>query len=132
MWMSTVLAIEQNWLWGYGPALMGRIPEYLGDPLRHPHNVVLQLLLHWGALGALLVLGTVLSFAPNLWAALRSQPNLSLLPLTVLATMCIHALVDGGLYYPHSTVVAIIAFASLSCIGSYKRYPSESHQEYPS
>ena len=120
VWTSTVLAIEQNWVWGYGPALMGQIPEYLGELLRHPHNIALQLLLHWGALGTLITLGTVLSFAPNLWTALRSQPNLSLLPLTVLWTMGIHALVDGGLFYPFSTVIAIIAFANLDGVGRWE------------
>ena len=117
VWKFASLAIQQNWLWGYGPAFMGQIPEYLGAPYRHPHNIGLQLLLHWGALGTVIVLGAVLSFAPRVWTALRNQPFLALMPVTVIATMFIHALVDGGLFYPFSTVLAIIAFASLVGIG---------------
>jgi O-antigen ligase len=117
VWAFTGLAIQQNWLWGYGPAIMGQIPEYQGPIFRHPHNIGLQLLLHWGVLGTLIVIATVLAFAANIWIAMRRQPSRALLALTVLATMCIHSLVDGGLYYTYSTVVAIVAFASLESIG---------------
>lgn len=117
VWVFAILAIKQNWLWGYGPAIMGQIPEYLGASFRHPHNIGLQLLLHWGTLGTVIALGAFLSFVPSVWTALRNQPFLALMPVTVITTMFIHALVDGGLFYPFSTVLAIIAFASLVGIG---------------
>ena len=117
VWSATLVAIEQNWLFGYGPAIMGQVPEYPGPSYRHPHNIGLQLLLHWGAFGTFIVLATALAFTSKIWTALHSWPSLALLPFAALLTMFIHALVDGGLFYPYSTVIAIIAFASLVGIG---------------
>ena len=116
VWSASLVAIEQNWLLGNGPAIMGQIPEYLGPSLRHPHNIGLQLLLHWGALGSVITLGAILSFAPEFWTAPSQQPRLSLMPLTILGAMGTHSLVDGSLFYPFSTVIAIIAFANVVCI----------------
>ncbi|KQI70514.1 hypothetical protein AN191_17550 [Loktanella sp. 5RATIMAR09] len=121
VWTFAAIAIEQNWLWGYGPAFMGQIPEYQGLPYRHPHNIGLQVLLHWGVIGTMLILGAVMSFIPNVMRALRKQPALALVPLSLIATMCIHAIVDGGLFYPFSTAIAIIAFARLELIGRHHR-----------
>jgi hypothetical protein len=120
VWTFAAIAIQQNWLWGYGPAIMGQIPEYQGLPFRHPHNIVLQVLLHWGIIGTVLILAAVMSFLPSVLKALKEQPILSLVPLCLLATMCIHALVDGGLFYPFSTVIAVIAFARLEAIGGLR------------
>ena len=117
VWGFTVQTIAQNWLWGYGPAIMAQIPDYQGASYRHPHNIGLQLLLHWGVVGTVIIVATALAFARHLWAAVSAQPKRALLPFAALATMGIHALVDGGLYYPFSTVIAIIAFTVLDGIG---------------
>jgi len=118
VWSFAIQAIHQNWLWGYGPALLSDVPNY---PLRtayyQPHNIGLQLLLHWGVVGCCIMLATALSFSKNVLSALYRQPALALLPVTSLATVCTHALVDGVLFYPFTVVVAIIALAMLEAIG---------------
>ena len=113
VWANSWGAITQNWLTGYGPALMGQIPEYLGPPYRHPHNIVLQVLLHWGVVGTAIICALLFTFLHPMVDALTRRPVLALAPLAVVVTMLIHALVDGGLYYPYSTVLAIIGFAAL-------------------
>lgn len=117
VWRLIVAAIGQNWSWGYGPSLMVEVPGYQGQVLYHPHNIILQLLLHWGVVGTTLLLATVATFGRNIWEALRTQPGLSVLPSTVLATMGIHSLIDGNFFYPFSTTIAIIAVAMLDAIG---------------
>jgi len=117
IWGSTVDAIRSSWLLGNTPVYLAHIPEYQGTPLRQPHNIILQLLLHWGVLGTIIVLANVLVFARSIWVAIALHPAKARLPLTVLVTMLTHSLVDGGLFYPYSTVIAIIAFASLEQIG---------------
>lgn len=129
VWNFSAIAIQQNWLWGYGPAIMGQIPEYQGLPFRHPHNIVLQVLLHWGIVGTVLITAVIMSFLPSVLKALKEQPVLSLAPLSLLATMCIHALVDGGLFYPFSTVIALIAFARLVAIGGLL-HQNSSHEPW--
>ena len=117
VWQLTLDAISQNWVFGYGPAILGQVGEYEGLPFRQPHSVILQLLLHWGVVGTAITLAVVCAFLPNFFRAMRHRSQESLLALAALSTLCIHALVDGGLYYSASTVIAIIAFAILDRIG---------------
>ena len=127
VWQFVVQAIQQNWLWGYGPGLMSDVPNYpLGTPYYQPHNIGLQLMMHWGIVGTCLIFATAVSFSSNVSAALRQRPNTAILPLVAISTICIHALVDGGLFYPFSVVIAIIAFAMLVIIGG--QYSDQSQQ----
>jgi len=118
VWSFVIQAIQQNWLWGYGPGLMRDLPDY---PMRvgyfQPHNIGLQLLMHWGLVGTCIILATAVSFSSNVLAALREKPDKAILPLAVSSAMGAHALVDGGLFYPFSVAIAIIAFAVLDAIG---------------
>lgn len=129
VWNYVALAIKENWLLGYGPALMSYIPEYRGPSYLQPHNIGLQMLLHWGILGTLLILSTASSFVPNLNTALRHHSNVAVFPFALISTMGAHALVDGGLFYPFSVVIAIIAFAFLVSIGASLGSPSQTDYE---
>lgn len=121
VWKSTIEAIMVKPLLGHGPALMWQIPEYLGITFQQPHNILLQFLLHWGFVGTFLILATVAAFTRNSWVAIIRQPAQAIVPFAVFTTMSIHGMVDGGLFYPYSTVIAIIAFASLEGIGFRQR-----------
>lgn len=117
VWSFAIQAIQQNWLWGYGPALLSDVPGYpLGTAYYQPHNIGLQLLLHWGVVGFCIILAVALSFSKNVLMTLHRHPALALFPVAALATVCIHALVDGGLFYPFSVIIAIVAFALLVVI----------------
>ena len=122
VWPRAMKAISQNWVWGYGPALQNEIPHQTPWPDRsnviyQPHNIGLQLLLHWGLLGTLILALTIFSFSANIFYALRNEPALAIPPFAILVAMLTQALVDGNLFYPFSVVVAIIAFAMLEAIG---------------
>lgn len=121
-WSFAWASIQQNVVWGYGPAILSELPNYREQPFAngtffHPHNLSLQLLLHWGMLGTLLVLATASTFVPNALRARKIEPQAALLAFAVASTMGVHALVDGGLFYPFSIVIAIIALAMLDAIG---------------
>jgi hypothetical protein len=121
-WPLTMKAISQNWIWGYGPALQHEIPYQLPWPdrlplLYQPHNIGLQLLLHWGVLGTLILALTILSFSTNVWIALRQRPALTIAPFAILVSMLTQSLVDGNLFYPFSIVLAVISFAYLEAVG---------------
>lgn len=126
-WPLTIKAISQNWVWGYGPALQHEIPHQTPWPdrlplLYQPHNIGLQLLLHWGALGTLIIAFTILSFSSNILKALRYEPARAIFPFGVLIAMFTQALVDGNLFYPFSVAIAIVAFALLESIGRQRAH----------
>jgi O-antigen ligase len=141
LWADVGAAIKERWMFGYGAAFVTHVFSYALDPtviqnssteFRNTHNIVLQLLLHWGVIGSLLIVVTALAFARNICRALTQKPDRALIPSVVLVTMLVHSLVSGVFFYPYSTVIAIIAFASVACIGSQKRCPCESQQEHTS
>ncbi len=117
VWHHTIAAIKESPIFGHGPALLGQIPAYEGRAFRQPHNIGLQFVLYWGVVGTLIILAAVVAFSRNALLALLRQPKQAILPFAVFTTMFIHSLVDGGLFYPYSTVLALIAFASLDGIG---------------
>lgn len=97
-------AIKERWMFGYGAAFVTHVFLYALDPselqygnpnIRNPHNSILQLLLHWGVVGCLIILATTLTFARNLWIAFCQRPDQELFPSVVLVTMLVHSLVSG-------------------------------------
>lgn len=121
-WRLATQAISQNWIWGYGPALQHEIPHQTPWPERlpllyQPHNIGLQLLLHWGVLGTMVVAFFVATFFANLHQALKHEAALALPPFAILVAMLAQSLVDGNLFYPFSVAIAIVAFAMLVAIG---------------
>lgn len=135
VWSVTLDAIRERWLVGYGPAFLVHVYILVLDGaevgVRNSHNIVLQLLLHWGVLGSVLILATGLSFARNIRAALAMKPDHALLPLVALSTMLVHSLVSGVFFYSYSTVIAIVAFAILDRIGWQERKTRAADPEAP-
>ncbi|MGQ7830293.1 O-antigen ligase family protein [Altererythrobacter sp. Z27] len=122
IWALAASAIKQSPAFGYGPILLSEVPTYeISKAYYQPHNIGLQLLLHWGMVGSVILAATACSFAANILNALHRQPGQVLLPLAGLATVCIHALVDGGLFYPFSTLLAVTFFALLSSAENQNR-----------
>lgn len=117
VWSFVATAISQNWPWGYGPVIMSQLPGWQGTAFYHPHNIVLQFLLHWGVVGTTLLLAIVAGFRGNIKTALCRQPARAALPATALTTMVIHALIDGNFFYPFSIVLAITALVVLISVG---------------
>ena len=122
LWSDVSVAIKERWLLGYGPSYVSHIfslaldpssIQYPNESIRNPHNIVLQVLLHWGVLGALIIAAIALAFARDIWSVLMTQSQRALLPFTAIATMLVHSLVSGVFFYPYSTVIAIIAIARL-------------------
>ena len=123
LWSDVANAIRERWLFGYGPSFVTHVFNYALDPgdiqfvrenIRNPHNSILQLLLHWGVIGTFIILATAGSFTRNIWSSLLGRPDRALLPFVAITTMMIHSLVSGVFFYPYSTVVGIIAFASMA------------------
>ena len=126
IWELAASAIQLNPVFGYGPILLSEAPTYeISKAYYQPHNIGLQLLLHWGVVGACIIICSAISFIPNVKIALRDRPDRSILPLAAISTICVHALVDGSLFYPFSVVVAIIAFVMLVTI---ERHHSDQSQ----
>lgn len=114
VWRETARLAMDNRLWGIGPKALHSLG--LGEVFtrkNHPHNFVLQVLAMWGLVGAALLAVTGAVLARSLDRHDLFDPSGKLPALAVLVTMLVHGLVSGGLFYPFSVAIFLVAFAVL-------------------
>lgn len=107
MWQGTLRAIAERPLFGFGDGQFRlTVAESLGS-YNHPHNAVLQALLHWGAVGTTCLVALFLPLFLSWWR-LASADSRHLPTLLVVVTILAFSTIDGALYYPYSTMIAIL------------------------
>lgn len=120
IWVATTDAIQQRpWL-GWGEA---QFREIFRDvwPLGQPHNVVLQVLLAWGAIGGLLCLALAIWTAPRFLKARSAEAA----PFQCAALMlAAYSFIDGSLYYAHSLSLFTFCCAAAVAAGLPRNEPS--------
>lgn len=110
-WLGTIRVIRERPLFGYGESqFRGIVPEALGS-YNHPHNIVLQIVLQWGLIGAACFFALAVFLAVRCVRALRLAPTMNLPAFLVLASLLTMSLYEGTLY--HSYPIMMVAV----CIG---------------
>lgn len=107
LWIITLDLIAQRPVFGWGEEHLRFVPVPLSRPV-HPHNVVLQILLAWGALGLLLV--SILTA----WIARKViiSANGSSFPFVLaLLNIAAFSLIDGSLFHVQSVATFALCLA---------------------
>lgn len=119
LWGYILEEIGKSPIFGYGPV---RVRQLLSDTrfdyLNNPHNIVLQIVLHWGVVGLGLILAFVGLHVKRIYAAVAGATPDAILASAVLVTILAHAQIDGSMYYPFTFVIAILAFFNLWMLGA--------------
>lgn len=104
LWLATLPMIELRPIFGWGEGQFGFM-RAAGEVV-HPHNVVIQVLLAWGAAGLFLVGALVV------WLALKVIRAKAALPITLaLCNIFAFSLVDGSLYHVQSVAMCSLCLA---------------------
>lgn len=122
MWKDTLDAIGMRPWFGWGEA---QFREIFRDVWRfnHPHNIVLQILLAWGIVGALLCLALALWTAPRFLKAQTAEAA----PFQCAAlTLAAYSMVDASLYHTHSLSLFVFCCAAAVAAGIRRSDPTES------
>lgn len=108
IWLRTIPVIEQRPWFGWGEAQFGML---LQSRFAQPHNILLQILLAWGAAGFALIAILVAMLANRL----RKNANRQNAPL-IFATCNIAAfsLIDGSLFHVQSVSIFVLCVALLA------------------
>lgn len=109
MWRGALGAIWQHPLFGYGEGQMHQVAPFYD--MIQPHNILLQVLLAWGAAGLLCMLVLGYSFAVRAVPAVKGQEQSSTPPFVAMLALLALSLVDGPFFY----VLPISIFAA--CAG---------------
>ena len=111
VWRECFAVILEKPLMGYGPGQFKSQISSAGGWLAQPHNLVLQMLFHWGIVGSLCLLGVVAgTLKPSLLGAVirdRSAPP-AILAFSGLIALSV---IDGALFYPFPVIAAILCIA---------------------
>ena len=110
MWRATLGAIAERPLIGHGEGSMRWLLDQNTGIHVQPHNILLQLFLHWGAVAACAALW--LTGRMLLTMVVAAQRCHALLPYAmVVVAAAIAALFDGALYYPQMVMLPVAALA---------------------
>lgn len=109
-WAGAADHVAASPWFGYGPDAYG----FLTPPLEgaQPHNVVLQVLLDVGAVGALALLGLVIVV---LWRAAQTPPAGEGVPrewLGLAVASLVSGQLDGYFFYPLALLPSVVAFGA--------------------
>ena len=110
LWAGTLRFIFQRPLFGYGEGQFHSVvPE--ATEFNHPHNVLLQVLLQWGFLGAVCFfsLGALLLWRCN--KALKTRDTRDLPALLVAGSLLIMSLYEGSLFHPYPIMMIAVSMA---------------------
>lgn len=112
MWREALRAVGDRPLFGHGEAPMGLL---IDNPyaLNHPHNVILQVLLQWGAVGALcfFTLGAALCW--RAWRRIGPAGSEAAPAFLVAASLLVMALYEGSFYHPYPVMMIAVSMAFL-------------------
>lgn len=119
IWKASLLALENNWLFGLGAESYMFLRDSNGNLLfsTHPHNVIVQFLVEWGLLGFLLA-STFLSvlffkgfkLLVNDIKSNHNQAALRLFCFMLIISFSITGLVDGTYYHAQTVMCLLLAF----------------------
>jgi O-antigen ligase len=114
VWRDTIGVISMRPLLGWGEAQFREIFRDVWS-VAQPHNVVLQVLLAWGVVGALLSVALALWTAPRFLVA----QSIDAAPFQCAALMlAVYSMYDGALYYAHSLSLFVFCVAAAMAAGS--------------
>jgi len=120
MWTTSMLAIQENWLWGYGFGSYGNVmPARFGDDYMceigcvQPHNQFLLVWLETGFIGLLLLMGFLAALAKKLIYDFMRYRHLHHGLVVVLPVFILSSLVDSSLFYIGYLHLFVALFALL-------------------
>jgi O-antigen ligase len=133
LWTAAIQMWRDNFWWGVGPGLFDyRYPAYRSELMQgrpgHAHNDYLNLLADWGAVGGVIVLAGIASFAVGLGktskCVRRAEKDFGsgtsnrlaffLGASTGLLALAVHSVVDFNLHIPANAILGVTLLALLS------------------
>jgi len=111
MWAGAWNAILQRPVLGYGA---GQYLHVVGDNpgvFNHPHNIVLQILLQWGFVGAACYFGLAMLLASRVFSALKNPHPADAPALLVGMSLLTMSLYEGALFHSYPSMMFAFALA---------------------
>ena len=122
IWGNTLNAIEQQPLFGYGEGQIRWVVPF--EHVQQPHELVVQVLLAWGAIGLLLLMVCGFYLARRAILAARAKESTLVAPFMAMMAIFLFALYDGALYH----ILPVSIFAACAGLVTSGWVDESSHQ----
>jgi len=113
MWIGTWELIQKRPLFGYGEVRLSSITDYAG---LQPHNFILQVMLHWGIVGGLIVLALLAEVVLRILLLARKAPWQVWPCMLGVLTMLAYSMVDAALYHSYAILMSTVMLAAGAAI----------------
>lgn len=113
MWSAAWHAFLQRPVSGYGAGQYFLVAQDKFRPFNHPHDIVLQVLFQWGAVGAICYFSLAALVGLRAALALRDADVADLPAFLAGAALVTTSLYDGGLFNTYPTMMIAFALASI-------------------
>jgi hypothetical protein len=114
IWRATVRAIGERPVLGHGERQFSAVVFRDRASFKQPHNVVLQLLLQWGAVGAILSIALLSRLGYIALRGVRTFSTDELAAAAILTSLIAYGFYDAAFYYPYPVMIMALCVAILS------------------
>jgi O-antigen ligase len=118
LWTGAWTAILHRPLTGYGAGQFFLVVDGKAGAFNHPHNIILQVLFHWGLVGALCYFSLAALLGRRAIRAMKHPQTADAPAFLVAVGLLTMSLYEGSLFHSYPTMM--IAFA-LACIIAPRR-----------
>ena len=123
VWEGTISAIEYRPFFGYGEGQFPKVVKLPFGKFNQPHNLILQLVFHWGLVGCFCFLFLVVPLSLKLVWQFRTFPREVAPSFMIVFGLLVFSLYDAALFYPYPIMMAAAALG-LASAAEASRSPS--------
>ena len=113
MWADTLETIAERPVFGFGEGQFRKVADASHGRFNHPHNIVLQLLVQWGIVGAILAVALLYRVIARAHLAARRSVRDLLPAWMVTVAVLTLAMYEGAMFHPYPLSVLALALAYL-------------------
>ena len=111
IWTGTLRTIGERPLFGYGESQFRLMVAQGGGNFNHPHNVILQIALNWGIVGAFCFFLLAAAIWWKCFVRSRLDPVRLASAFLMVNALLIYSLWDGAFYYPYPIMMIALGVA---------------------
>jgi O-antigen ligase len=116
IWRLAALQIAERPLLGFGEATINAPSPHAVGKIVQPHNSVLQMLLQWGAIGAVCFFSLIGALWLRMSKAVTRDPEAHLGMFLIATGLLVQSLFEGMLFFPYPVMMTVFALAASAAI----------------
>jgi O-antigen ligase len=111
MWLGTIQSIFDHPIFGIGESQFRVLVPASGWAYNHPHNIVLQVALQWGLVGAACYFPIGAIILVHFQRTARRMGTAALPAYLTVMSLLVYSMYEGTLYHPYPIAMMLVGIA---------------------